>query len=84
MRELSAGQAMLERITNAMLDARAALWREFEQLHREMLRIVRDDEICRRLMSIPGVGPLVAARYSDWSPRNTNLGRGILAAALMA
>ena len=57
---LRLGQAMLERITNAMLDARAALWREFEQLHREMLRIVRDDEICRRLMSIPGVGPLVA------------------------
>ena len=101
VRELSAGQAMLERITNAMLDARAALWREFEQLHREMLRIVRDDEICRRLMSIPGVGPLVAvtfksaidnpgsssrnrsARYSDWSPRNTNLARGILAAALL-
>ena len=101
VRELSAGQAMLERITNAMLDARAALWREFEQLHGEMLRIVRDDEICRRLMSIPGVGPLVAvtfksaidnpgsssrnrsARYSDWSPRNTNLGRGILAAALL-
>jgi len=27
------------------LEARAALWREFEQLHREMLRIVRDDEI---------------------------------------
>ena len=27
VRELSAGQAMLERITNAMLDARAALWR---------------------------------------------------------
>ena len=101
VRELSAGQAMLERITRAMLDARAALWREFEQLHREMLRIVRDDEICRRLMSIPGVGPLVAvtfksaidnpgsssrnrsARCSDWCSRNTNLGRGILAAALL-
>lgn len=102
VRELSAGQAMLERITNAMLDARAALWREFEQLHREMLRIVRDDEICRRLMSIPGVGhwwpsrssrrSIIragsssrnrSARYSDWSPRNTNLGRGILVAALL-
>ena len=65
VRELSAGQAMLERITNAMLDARAALWREFEQLHREMLRIVRDDEICRRLMSIPGVGPLVAVTFKS-------------------
>jgi hypothetical protein len=50
VRELSAGQAMLEQITKAMLAARAALWREFEQLHREMLRIVREDEICRRMM----------------------------------
>ena len=57
VRELSVGQAMLERIMRAMLEARAALWREFDQLHREMLRIVRDDEICRRLMTIPGVGP---------------------------
>jgi transposase len=65
VRELAAGQAMLERITSAMLEARAALWREFEQLHREMLRIVRDDEICRRLMSIPGVGPLVAITFKS-------------------
>jgi transposase len=65
VRELSAGQAMLERITTAMLEARAALWREFEQLHREMLRIVREDEICRRLMTIPGVGPLVAITFKS-------------------
>src|SRR5215813_18879 len=65
VRELSAGQAMLERVTSAMLEARAALWREFEQLHREMLRIVRDDEICQRLMSIPGVGPLVAITFKS-------------------
>jgi len=93
---------MLERVTSAMLEARAALWRKFEQLHREMLRIVRDDEICRRLMSSPGVGPLVAitfksaiddpgriaksktiVRYLDWYRRNTNPGRGMLAAALL-
>jgi transposase len=30
-----------------------------------MLRIVRDDEICRRLMSIPGVGPLVAITFKS-------------------
>src|SRR5262245_61774611 len=58
-------QAMLERVTSAMLEARAALWREFEQLHREMLRIVRDDEICQRLMSILGVGPLVAITFKS-------------------
>jgi transposase len=65
VRELSTGQAMLERITTAMLEARAALSREFEQLHREMLRIVREDEICRRLMTIPGVGPLVAITFKS-------------------
>jgi transposase len=65
VRELSAGQAMLERITTAMLEARAALSREFEQLPREMLRIVREEEICRRLMTIPGLGPLVAITFKS-------------------
>ena len=49
----------------AMLEATAALWREFDQLHREMLRIVRDDAICRRLMTPPGVGPLVAITFKS-------------------
>jgi transposase len=56
---------VLERITKAMLAARAALWREFEQLHREMLRIVREDESCRRMMTIPGIGPLVAYTFKS-------------------
>jgi transposase len=25
-----------------------------------LLAIVRDDEVCRRLMTVPGVGPVVA------------------------
>jgi transposase len=28
-----------------------------------LLAIVRDDEVCRRLMTIPGVGPVVALTY---------------------
>ena len=28
-----------------------------------MLAIVRDDEVCRRLMTTPGVGPVVALTY---------------------
>src|SRR5262249_1658169 len=28
-----------------------------------VLAIVRDDEVCRRLMTIPGVGPVVALTY---------------------
>jgi transposase len=32
-------------------------------LHRRLLAIVRDDDVCRRLMTVPGVGPVVALTY---------------------
>ena len=60
VRELADGHAMLEVM---VLKARAALWSEFTRLHREMLRIARQDHVCRRLMSAPGVGALVAITY---------------------
>ena len=36
---------------------------QFGILHRRLLAIVRDDEVCRRLMTVPGVGPVVALTY---------------------
>lgn len=63
IRELTAGHAILETVIGAMLTARMALWNEFTRLHREMLKIARADRICRRLMSAPGVGALVALTY---------------------
>ena len=56
VRELVAGQAMLETVTGAMLTAREALLAEFMRLHRRMLAIVRADAVCRRLMTAPGIG----------------------------
>jgi transposase len=32
-------------------------------LHRRLLALVQDDDVCRRLMTIPGVGPVVALTY---------------------
>jgi transposase len=32
-------------------------------LHRRLLTIVRNDQVCRRLMTVPGVGPVVALTY---------------------
>jgi transposase len=55
IRELVAGQAMLERIAEPLLRARAALRAEYASLHGELLKAVRADEVCRRLMTIPGV-----------------------------
>ncbi|MCU4160787.1 IS110 family transposase [Acidiphilium sp. AL] len=63
IRELADGHAMLETVIGAMLQARATLWSEFTRLHRAMLKIARADHVCRRLMSAPGVGALVAITY---------------------
>ena len=64
VRELTAGQAMLERVVEPMLRVREALATEFAGLHRQVLAIVRGDEVCRRLMTVPGVGPVVAITYA--------------------
>jgi transposase len=63
VRELVAGQATLERLAEPMLRARAALRTEFAALHREVLRIVRGDADCRRMMTVPGVGAIVAMTF---------------------
>lgn len=63
VRELCAGQAMLEQICSAMLAARSGLQIEYVRLHKAMLAIVRKDQVCRRLMTTPGVGPLVAITF---------------------
>lgn len=64
IRELVAGQPMLERVIEPMLRAREALRTEFHALHRAMLGIVRADGTCRRLMTVPGVGALVALTFT--------------------
>jgi hypothetical protein len=43
----------------------AALKVEYEKLHKTVLAIVRKDAVCRRLMTVPSVGPLVAITYKS-------------------
>src|SRR4051794_8735761 len=61
--ELVAGHEMLEAVIGAMLRAREGLRAECARLHRRMLAMVRDDAVCRRLMTVPGVGALVAITF---------------------
>jgi transposase len=65
IRDLVAGEPILETMIDAMLGARAALETEFKRLHRALLGIVRDDPICRQLMSVPGVGAIVAITFKS-------------------
>jgi transposase len=64
IRELTTGQPMLERVVEPMLRAREALSKEFHALHRAMLDLVRDNSLCRRLMTVPGVGAVVAITFA--------------------
>ena len=49
--ELVTGHPMLEPVAAAMLHAPASLRAEYGKLHRMLLGIVRDDTLCRRLMT---------------------------------
>jgi transposase len=62
-RELNAGQVMLETVVGAMLAARTTLQTEYTKLHKSMLAVVHDDDLCRRMMTAPGVGPVVAITF---------------------
>jgi transposase len=44
-------------LVEPLLIVRRALREQIVILHRRLLAIVRDDEVCRRLMTTPGVGP---------------------------
>ena len=82
IRELVTGQATLERITTAMLSARAALKTEYEKLHKAVLAIVREDAVCRRLMTVPSVGPLVAITYKSAMDDPSRIAKSKAAGAL--
>ncbi len=44
-----------------LLAARRVLREKFAKLHRKVLLLARDNEVCQRLMTIPGVGPVVSS-----------------------
>src|SRR5262249_15776451 len=50
-------------LVEPLLIVRRALREQVAILHRRLLAVVRDDDVCRRLMTVPGVGPVVALTY---------------------
>jgi transposase len=63
IRELVEGLPDLSEVMEALLEARRKLREQFTKLHRKLLAIVRDDTVCRRLMTIPGIGAVTALAY---------------------
>lgn len=65
IRELLDDMPDLVEIMEPQLSARQKLRETFKVLHSKLLSIVRDDEACRRLMTIPGVGPVTSLAFTS-------------------
>lgn len=50
-------------LVEPLLVVRRALREQIGVLHRRLLAIVREDDVCRRLMTVPRVGPVLALTY---------------------
>jgi transposase len=63
IKELVENLPELALLVEPLLIVRRVVREQLGILHRRVLAIVRDDDVCRRLMTIPGVGPVVALTY---------------------
>jgi transposase len=63
IKELVENVPDLAALVEPLLIVRQVIREQLGILHRRLLAIVRDDDVCRRLMTIPGVGPVVALTF---------------------
>jgi transposase len=62
--ELLGDRPRLLTMVRPMLQAREALRQQSAILHKMVLKAVRASSVCRRLLSVPGVGPVVSLTYA--------------------
>ncbi len=62
-RELIGGVDAVVRMIEPLLEIPGVMLREFARLTKQILDVVRNEPICRRLMSAPGAGPLTALAF---------------------
>lgn len=65
IRELVTDDAFLLSLIEPMLVAWRTLREQLAVLHKQILRITRDDPTCQLLMTCPGVGPVVALTFKS-------------------
>ncbi len=63
VRELTAGLPRVAAVLGVRLEAHAAMLRALDRLNRMVLEVAREHQVCRRLMTVPGVGAVVALTY---------------------
>ena len=63
VRDLIQGDALIKPLVEPLLTILATMLDQFAGLTKQVLDIVRRDATCRRLMTVPGVGPLTALAF---------------------
>ncbi|MDE3240982.1 MAG: IS110 family transposase [Paracoccaceae bacterium] len=63
IKELTEDMPDLEEFIDVLLAARRKLRDSFSRLHGKVLELAGSDAICKRLMTIPGVGPVTALAF---------------------
>ena len=63
VRELASEDRLLMAIVEPLLAVLATMMEQLTRLTKQVLDIVRGEETCRRLMTVPGVGPITALAF---------------------
>lgn len=63
VRELMEDRAAIAEAITSLLKVRDTLMEQTQVLHRKLMNLARTDQVCRRLMTTPGVGVVVAASF---------------------
>jgi len=63
VRELAGTDPVVMPLVEPLLTILATMLGEFVRLTKQVLGLVRKEEVCRRLMSVPGVGPITALAF---------------------
>lgn len=63
VRELAGDDALVMALVGPLLAILATMLNQFARLTKQVLDIVRQEKVCRRLMSVPGVGPITALAF---------------------
>jgi transposase len=63
VRELATDDPVLSALAEPLLAVVEVMTRELARLTKQILAVVRDEPVCRRLRGVPGVGPLTALAF---------------------
>src|SRR5215208_6614096 len=63
VRDLMAEDASVKPLVDPLLTILVTMLDQFARLTKQVLDIVRREKVCRRLMSVPGVGPITALAF---------------------